>query len=59
LAFGLLRLGADVAGMDRRFNKETSNNYGAEMELSDLLIFAVMFVVAYVIFKIMDKKMGP
>jgi hypothetical protein len=30
-----------------------------KMEFTDLLIFAVMFVAAYVIFKLLDKKMGP
>jgi hypothetical protein len=29
------------------------------MEFKDLLIFVIMFVVAYVIYKILDKKMGP
>lgn len=29
------------------------------MELTDLLIFAIFVGVAYVIFKIIDKKMGP
>jgi hypothetical protein len=29
------------------------------MELTDLLIFGILFVVAYVIYKILDRKMGP
>jgi hypothetical protein len=39
--------------------EETNNNYGAEMELTDLLIFGILFVVAYVIYKTLDKKMRP
>ena len=29
------------------------------MELTDLLIFSILFVVAYVIYKVLDKKMRP
>jgi hypothetical protein len=29
------------------------------MELTDLLIFGILFVVAYVIYKVLDKKMRP
>jgi hypothetical protein len=29
------------------------------MELTDFLILAIIVGVAYVIFKILDKKMGP
>jgi hypothetical protein len=29
------------------------------MELTDLLIFGILFVVAYVIYKTLDKKMRP
>jgi hypothetical protein len=38
---------------------ETSNNLELKMEFSDLLIFAIIIVVAYIIFKVIDKKMGP
>lgn len=30
-----------------------------KMELTDLLIFVIMFGVAFVIYKILDKKMRP
>ena len=29
------------------------------MELMDLFIFVIIIGVAYIIFKILDKKMGP
>ncbi|MGD2037487.1 MAG: hypothetical protein PVH28_06350 [Desulfobacterales bacterium] len=39
--------------------KETNNNCGAKMKFTDLLIFAILFVVAYAIYKTLDKKMRP
>jgi hypothetical protein len=39
--------------------EETNNNCGAKMEFTDLLIFAILFVVAYAIYKTLDKKMRP
>jgi hypothetical protein len=39
--------------------KEKNDDYGAKMELTDLLIFGALFVVAYVIYKALDKKMRP
>jgi hypothetical protein len=45
--------------VDSSFYKKQATILELKMELKDLLIFAIMFVVAYVIYKILDKKMGP
>jgi hypothetical protein len=50
-------MGADLVEIDCCFNTETIVEL--EMELTDLLIFGILFVVAYVIYKILDKKMRP
>jgi hypothetical protein len=59
LGIRFAKMRADPAEMDSRFNNESSNHYGAKMELADLLVFGILFVVAYIIYKILDRKMHP
>ena len=50
-------MGVDLAEIDCCFNKETIKEL--KMDLTDLLIFAIIIGVVLVIYLILDKKMRP
>ena len=45
--------------VDCSLTKKQATIMELKMEFADLLIFVIIIGVAYVIFKILDKKMGP